>query len=211
MALLSAHSEHTSDAQYGNHAESMVFNMSGRDMDKYRLCARLFNDMVGITVPRESTPCRYTAGSMPTPPTKSRRVQTPPCTELLSQTTSGGFQWPPTCCGSLTAIDENASSVDYVGDVGVQTPPCTELSSQTTSGGFQWPPTCCGSLTAVDENASSVDYDGDVDLLWADLNQGLDDDKAAGKKRDVLDACCEPATAQLQRLGCYGVNTKGWR
>ena len=29
MALLSAHSEQTSDAVYGNHAESMVFNLSG--------------------------------------------------------------------------------------------------------------------------------------------------------------------------------------
>jgi hypothetical protein len=140
MANLSAHSEQTSDAKYGNHAESMVFDVSGQDMDKYKLCARLFNDMVGITVPRESTPFRYSAGLMPTPPTKGRRVQTSPSTDILTQTTSGGFQWPPPCCGSLMAIDENASSVDY---------------------------------------------DGDVDLLWADLNQGLDDDKAAGQKRSA--------------------------
>jgi hypothetical protein len=73
-------------------------------------CARLFNDIVGITVPRESTPSRYPAGSMPTPPTQGRRV---PITDVLSQTTSGGpgCQLPPSCCNPLTAIDEICSSM----------------------------------------------------------------------------------------------------
>jgi hypothetical protein len=45
MALLSAHTEDTSDATYGNHAESMVFDLSGQDMDKYKYCGKLFDDM----------------------------------------------------------------------------------------------------------------------------------------------------------------------
>ena len=118
MATLSAHSEQTSDAKYGNHAESMVFDLSGQDMDKYKLCARLFNDMVGITVPCEATPSRNTAGLMPTPPTMGRRMQKLQFTGPLAQTTSGGFQWPSPGCTPLSGIDEtDASGVDCTEDL----------------------------------------------------------------------------------------------
>jgi hypothetical protein len=123
MATLSAHSEQTSDAKYGNHAESMVFDLSGQDMDKYKLCARLFNDMVGITVPCEATPSRYTAGSMPTPPTTGRRMQKLQFTGPLAQTTSGGFQWLSPGCISLSAIDENdVSGVGFAEDLDLVQP-----------------------------------------------------------------------------------------
>jgi hypothetical protein len=54
MALLSAHTEDTFDATYGNHAESisMVFNLSGQDMDKFKYCDKSFDDMMGITALR---------------------------------------------------------------------------------------------------------------------------------------------------------------
>jgi hypothetical protein len=81
MALLSAHTEDTSDATYGNHAESMVFNLSGQDMDKFKYCGKLFDDMMGITAPRipakpsAAAPTAGTPGiariaqSLATPPT----------------------------------------------------------------------------------------------------------------------------------------------
>jgi hypothetical protein len=48
MANLSAHEEATSDNVYGNDANTMIFNLSSQEMDKYRLCAHLFNTMTGI-------------------------------------------------------------------------------------------------------------------------------------------------------------------
>ncbi len=83
MALLSAHTEDTSDATYGNHAESMVFNLSGQDMDKFKYCGKLFDDMMGITAPRipakpsaadptvvpMSHKARGNPNTVPTPPT----------------------------------------------------------------------------------------------------------------------------------------------
>jgi hypothetical protein len=46
MALLFAHTEDTSDAAYGKHAESMVFNLSGQEMDKYIVanCSTTYRD-----------------------------------------------------------------------------------------------------------------------------------------------------------------------
>lgn len=46
MALISAHSEETSDAIYGGDEEA-VYEASVQDLDLYRLCSVIFNDFVG--------------------------------------------------------------------------------------------------------------------------------------------------------------------
>ena len=167
MAMLSAHSEETSDQKYGNDADTMVFNLSGLAMDKFRLCAKLFNDMMGITLPqitRESTPSRREAGSVPTkstPQTKGRRVQN-------------------TLSPSALVSPSRSTSI-------LRSTPLDCLS-QTTSG-FQWPPS--RSLFAIDEHASSVSDQDQIDLLWSELSEGIDDVPhllTAGRKR-AADKC----------------------
>lgn len=48
MAHLSAHGESTSDSTYGNDEESIVFKRSGYEVDRYRMCARIFNTFIGL-------------------------------------------------------------------------------------------------------------------------------------------------------------------
>ena len=67
--------EDTSDATYGNHAESMVFNLSGQDMDKFKCCGKLFDDMMGITAPR--IPAKPSAAAPTVSCTPSPRIMIP--------------------------------------------------------------------------------------------------------------------------------------
>lgn len=173
MIHLSAHGEDTSDAVYAGE-ENTMFNFTHDDIDLYRLCAKIFNDFIGLTssqlvqpaatdytdksvfadkqnwdVFASPGPCLPAAGSMPTPPTTGRRMQNSQFTAPLSQTTSGGFQWPAPGCISLSGIDEN----------------------DVSGGGFT----------------------EELDLLRADFNQGSDDDQAAGQKRSAGDYNDSPA------------------
>ena len=67
--------EDTSDATYGNHAESMVFDLSGQDMDKFKCCGKLFDDMMGITAPR--IPAKPSAAAPTVSCTPSPRIMIP--------------------------------------------------------------------------------------------------------------------------------------
>jgi hypothetical protein len=118
MALISAHSEETSDAIYGGDEEA-IYEASVQTLELYLLCSVIFNDFVGITTPEARagivTPQRLTYQTPPTVPKDKRRVEEQgfseeqgSCLDCISQTTSG-FQWPPS--RSLFEIDEHASSV----------------------------------------------------------------------------------------------------
>ncbi len=122
MANLSAHSEQTSDAIYGNHEESMVFELSGQDMDKYKLCARLFNDMVGITVPRESTPSRPLVTASLTPPRPNHQT---PQTAPKVKRRADELQQETEEQGSSTAYDDRVHRIprQYYSAVAPQTGP----------------------------------------------------------------------------------------
>lgn len=139
MALISAHSEETSDAIYGGDEEA-IYDASVQTLELYRLCSVIFNDFVGITTPEAragiATPQRLTYQTPPTVPKDKHRVE------------EQGFS------------EAQGSCLDCV--------------SQITSG-FQWPSS--RSLFAIDEHASSVsDQDQiEIDLLWSELNEGIDD------------------------------------
>ncbi len=70
MALISAHSEETSDAIYGGDEEA-IYEASVNDIDLYRLCSLIFNDFVGITTSEPEARARL-AGITQTPPTAAK-------------------------------------------------------------------------------------------------------------------------------------------
>jgi hypothetical protein len=74
MALISAHSEETSDAIYGGD-EAAIYEASVQDIDLYRLCSVIFNDFVGIT---SSEPeAQAGSASIKSPPPVSRSTAYP--------------------------------------------------------------------------------------------------------------------------------------
>jgi hypothetical protein len=74
MALISAHSEETSDAIYGGD-EAAIYEASVQDIDLYRLCSVIFNDFVGITTSEPEA--RAGSASIKSPPPVSRPTASP--------------------------------------------------------------------------------------------------------------------------------------
>jgi hypothetical protein len=76
MALISAHSEETSDAIYGGD-EAAIYEASVNDIDLYRLCSVIFNDFVGITTSEPEARARLAsiAQTPPTAPKVKRRAE----------------------------------------------------------------------------------------------------------------------------------------
>lgn len=86
MIHLSAHSEETSDAVYAGEEDTM-FNLTHDDIDMYRLCAKLYNDFIGLTspCPRDEDRDRDDAGLFKSPPPCPSTVGTTPPTVQRSR------------------------------------------------------------------------------------------------------------------------------
>ena len=135
----------------------MVFNLSGQDMDKYKLCARLSNDMVGITVPRESTPSRPLVNVPPasfTPPRPNH--QTPPTAPKVKRR-ADELQQETEEHGSSTAYDDRVHRVPKQGlAVAPQTGPFRVDAANSSN------PVVC--------SKGGSKHLTELDILWGELS-----------------------------------------
>ena len=141
----------------------MVFNLSGQEMDKYKLCARLFNDMVGITVPRESTPSRYPAKPSAAAPTvactPSPRIMIPKAAHTTSP------QLPDTNFERLRSFDFSGESDGCADEVAVEI-----VSSRQAQHSAITPPTVSPIPPPYHKSVSPIPENFFNDAAWEEVH-----------------------------------------